>query len=137
MNAPVFVVGPSACRADVPALSEHLAAIVRDSPADVVICDVREITSPDASTIDVLARLQLMARRLGCGIHLYGAHPRLRGLLVLTGLSEVLPLLPDPPPEDAGDVAGSGGLVGVGREAEEREDALHVEERVDPGDLVT
>lgn len=124
MSAPVFVVGPSACRADVPVLSEHLAAIVRDSPADVVICDVRAITSPDASTIDVLARLQLMARRLGCGIRLYGAHPRLRDLLLLTGLSEVLPVL-------------SVELVEARREAEEREDALDVEERVDPGDLAT
>lgn len=126
MSAPVFVVGPSAGRADVPVLSEHLAAIVRDSPATVVICDVRGITSPDASTIDVLARLQLMARRLGCGISLYGAHPRLRDLLLLTGLSEALPLLP---------AEGSAELVEAGREAEEREDLLDVEERVDPGDL--
>ncbi|GAA4442078.1 STAS domain-containing protein [Phytohabitans houttuyneae] len=122
MSAPVFVVGPSACRADVPVLCEHLASIVRDSPADVVVCDVRQITSPDAGTIDVLARLQLMARRLGCGIRLYGVHPRLRDLLLLTGLSEVLPVL-------------SVELVEAGREAEEREDALDVQERVDPGDL--
>jgi anti-anti-sigma regulatory factor len=124
VNAPVFVVGPSACRADVPTLSEHLAAIVRDSPADIVICDVTGITRPDASTIDVLARLQLAARRQGCGMRLYGVHPRLRDLLLLTGLSDVLPVL-------------SVELVEVGREAEEREDALHVQERVDPGDLVT
>ncbi len=128
MSPHVFVVGPSASRADVPVLSEHLAAIVRDTPADVVICDVREITSPDAATIDVLARLQLMARRLGCGIRLYGAHPRLRDLLLLTGLSEALPLLPDP---------GSVEVVEVGREAEEGEDPIHVQERVDPGDLVS
>lgn len=123
MNAPVFVVGPSACRADVPVLSEHLAALVRDTPADVVICDVRAITRPDASTIDVLARLQLTARRLGCGIRLFGAHPRLRDLLMLTGLSEVLPVL-------------SVELVEAGREPEEREDPVDVQERVDPGDLV-
>jgi anti-anti-sigma regulatory factor len=110
VNAPVFVVGPAACRADVPELSAHLAAIVRDSPMDVVICDVRGITSPDANTLDVLARLQLMAHRLGCGIRLYGAQPRLRDLLLLTGLSEVLPELE------------------VGREAEEREDPLDVQE---------
>lgn len=110
MNAPVFVVGPTACRADVPVLSAHLAAIVRDAPADVVICDVRGITSPDARTIDVLARLQLMARRLGCGIRLYGVQPRLRDLLVLTGLSEVLP------------------ESEVRWEAEEREDPVDVQE---------
>jgi anti-anti-sigma regulatory factor len=91
-------------------LSEHLAAIVRDSPVGVVICDVRGITSPDASTIDVLARLQLTARRLGCGIRLYGVRPRLRDLLLITGLSEVLP------------------ESEVGWEAEEREDPLDVQE---------
>ncbi|MGN9909398.1 STAS domain-containing protein [Phytohabitans sp. LJ34] len=125
MSAPVFVVGPSARRADVPVLSEHLAAIVRDSPADVVICDVRAITSPDAHTIDVLARLQLMARRLGCGIRLYGAHPRLRDLLLLTGLSDALPLV------------GSAEVVEPAGEPEEREDRLDVEERVDPRDLAS
>jgi anti-anti-sigma regulatory factor len=124
VNAPVFVVGPSACRADVPVLAERLAAIVRDTPADVVICDVRAIVRPDAGTIDVLARLRLTARRLGCDMRLYGVHPRLRDLLLLTGLSEVLPVL-------------SVELVEVGREPEEREDALDVQERVDPGDLVS
>ena len=128
MNAPVFVVGQAACRADVPVLSEHLAAIVRDSPAGVVICDVRGITSPDASTIDVLARLQLTARRLGCGIRLYGVRPRLRDLLLLTGLSEALPLLPAP---------GSVEVLEAGREAEQGKDPIHIQERVDPGDLVS
>jgi anti-anti-sigma regulatory factor len=122
VNAPVFVVAPSASRADLPALRAHLAAIVHDTSADVVLCDVRAISSPDASTIDLLARLQLAARRLGCRIRLYGAQPRLRDLLLLTGLSEVLPV-------------GSVELVQAGREAEEREDALDVQERVDPGDL--
>lgn len=139
MSAPVFVVSPAAGREDVPVLSEHLAAIVRDSPADIVICDVRGITAPNAGTIDVLARLQLMARRLGCDLRLYGAHPRLRGLLLLTGLSEVLPLLPDPPPDGqgpAGELAGRD-LVGVWRQAEEGEEPVDVEERVEPGDLAT
>ncbi|MFC0532790.1 STAS domain-containing protein [Phytohabitans kaempferiae] len=128
MRAPVLVVGQSAGRADVPVLSQHLAAIARAAPAGVVICDVRTITSPDAGTIDVLARLQVAARRLGCGIRLYGAHPRLRELLLLTGLSEVLPLLADP---------GSVEAVEVVREAEEREDPVYVQEGVDPGDLVS
>ncbi|MDQ7910232.1 STAS domain-containing protein [Phytohabitans sp. ZYX-F-186] len=141
MDAPVFVMGPSAGRADVPALSARLAAIVRERPAQVVVCDVRAITDPDARTVDVLARLQLAARRLGCVIRLYGAHPRLRDLLQLTGLSEVLPLLPPPGDRSAGlsEVLplgdGSAGLVEVGREPEEREDPLDVQERVDRGDL--
>lgn len=138
VSEPVFVVGPSASRADLPRLSEHLAAIARDSVAEVVLCDVREITSPDVTTIHVLARLQLAARRLGRDIRLYGAQPRLCALLALTGLSEVLPVLPVPSVEvdrEAPVEMDREGSVEVRREAEEREDALDVEERVDPGDL--
>ncbi|GAA4696916.1 hypothetical protein Prum_063330 [Phytohabitans rumicis] len=109
--------GPGVGRADVPVLSERLVALLRDRPADVVICDVAAITAPDASTLEVLARLQLMARRHGCGIRLYGAGGRLRALLAITGLSEVLPLALD------GEW-----------QAEEREEPVDVEERVDPAD---
>jgi hypothetical protein len=38
-------------------------------------------------------RLQLAAQRLDCRIKLRGTHRRLRGLLMLTGLSDVLPVV--------------------------------------------
>lgn len=87
---------------------------------EVVPCDVRSVTNPDAATIDALARLQLGARRRGRRIGLLDASPELRELLALVGLSEVVP---------------GSGLEAVG-EAEEREPARGVEEEGDAGDPV-
>ena len=86
-----------------------------------VVCDVGAFTSPDASSIDGLARLQLAARRQGCQIEFRGARSELIGLLDLVGLREVLPM------------CGELGLEPP-REAEEREQARRVEEEADAGD---
>jgi hypothetical protein len=134
-------VGP----ADVPALCEQLAGLVRDGRPAMVVCDVSEIIEPDAGTLDALARLQLAARRLGCTLRLYRAGRRLRALLAFTGLDEVLPAHGGPadPAGVAGSagVAGPAGLAGVaglaveaGRQAEEGEDPVGVQEGADPPD---
>jgi ABC-type transporter Mla MlaB component len=120
-----WALGAGVGRADVPELCARLAALLRESRAAVVVYDVAAITEPDAGTVDLLARLQLTARRLGRGILVHRAHPRLRELLALTGLTEVLP----PPGDGGGSV-----LVEPGREAEQREQVLGVEERVEPRD---
>lgn len=104
-------------RTDAPALCATLAALLRESPAAVVVCDVGAITEPDIGTLDVLARLQLTAHRLSAGIRLSRAHARLRHLLQLTGLAAVLPLAAEP-----------------GRQVEQREQAGGVEEGVEPAD---
>src|SRR5215472_2777460 len=44
----------------------------------------------DLSMVDHLARLQLAARRAGCSLRLRGAPSRLRDLLDLAGLSEII-----------------------------------------------
>ncbi|WP_173161766.1 STAS domain-containing protein [Phytohabitans suffuscus] len=93
MDALVLVVGASVRPADVPLLADRLGALLRESgDAGEVLCDVAAITEPDGATLDALARLQLAAQRLDGRIKLRGAHRRLRGLLILTGLSEVLPV---------------------------------------------
>jgi len=56
----------------------------------VLRCDVSLITAPDECALDVLARLQLIARRLGATIHLHNAPPVLVDLIELTGLTDVL-----------------------------------------------
>jgi hypothetical protein len=73
-----------------------------------IVCDVSEL-APDAMSIDALARLQLGARRLGVEIRLRHASHELVDLLGLVGLREVLG-------------------VEAGREAEEREQRVGVEE---------
>jgi hypothetical protein len=45
---------------------------------------------PDLAVVDALARLQLVARRLGCSICLANPSPELIDLVELAGLSDVL-----------------------------------------------
>jgi ABC-type transporter Mla MlaB component len=120
-RAAVWRIGPAITRADIPGLCRQLAALLHRSGAAVVICQVGAITDPDAVTIEALARLQLVARRLGRRIWLSGASGRLRELLALTGLCDVLPLHEGLPLE-------------AGWQTEQREQAIGVEERVDPDD---
>jgi anti-anti-sigma regulatory factor len=93
-----------------------------DTGARSILVDVSAIADPDCGTVDDLARLQLAAGRLGQRVMLVGAPPKLIELVEMAGLSEVLPAVPR-----------SG--VEVGRESEEGEEALGVEEEGDPGDL--
>ena len=67
-------------------------------------------------TIDLLARAQLEARRLGFTIVLRDVPPDVRELIGLAGLDEVLPVEPR-------------------RQPEEREEPLGVEEERQLGDL--
>ena len=115
------VAGPVG-RGDIPRLCERLHTLLRKSEGGPVICDVAALGHPDAVTLDALARLQLTARRLGSRIWLRNAGPELRGLLALTGLADVLPLWP-----------GSG--LQVRGQAEEGEEPVGVEERIEPDDL--
>jgi hypothetical protein len=103
-------------RADVTAACERLHALARGGDLEVA-CDVGELAA-ELAAVDALARLSLVARRLGCPLKLRRASPELRDLVELCGLSDAL------------------GVVGRnGREPEQREETLDVEERVDPDDL--
>ena len=68
------------------ALLSHFGA-----DATSLVCDVSDLLDPDASTLDVLARLQLSAARLGGRILLRGTPKQLGELLLLAGLDEILP----------------------------------------------
>lgn len=111
-----WAIEPGIARADIPALCERLAGLLRDSGAPSVNCDLGSITKPDVVTVEALARLQLTARRLGRGIRFHRPPEALLGLVGLTGLGTVLGL----------DLQG---------QAEQREKPLGVEEIVDPDDL--
>jgi ABC-type transporter Mla MlaB component len=112
------VVGP-VTRDDVPALCQRLRVLADRSGADGVACDVRALVA-DIVGVEALARLQLTARRVGCGVRLRHPSRELEELLDLCGLGGVL--------------AGDGPLVGPIRQAEERKQAGRVEEGADPGD---
>jgi hypothetical protein len=103
---------------DVRPLCARVRRLQEASGAAVLICDVGAAAS-DCVTVDALARLQLTARRLDCRLQLRYASRELRALLDLTGLRGIVPA-----------EAASGVLA----DAEEREEALGVEERVHPDD---
>ncbi|MFG2566217.1 hypothetical protein ACGFR6_12340 [Streptomyces sp. NPDC048567] len=74
-----------------PFLADQLTALLTARPdAGVVACDVSALDRPCAADLDHLARLRLTARRGGRDFVLHGVGERLRLLLVLTGLAEVL-----------------------------------------------
>ena len=91
-NTVVMVVEGPLVSDDITLLCECLRQLLASSNAELVICDVRALTRPDAVTIDALARLQLTAQRLGSQVRLRHACGALQDLLALVGLSEVVPL---------------------------------------------
>lgn len=79
--------GPIA-RADLPGLCERVCALLTQSGAGVVLCDVTGV-DPDAVTVDALARLQLAAQRHGCEVRLRHGSDELLELVSFMGLEDV------------------------------------------------
>ena len=79
------------------------------TPKRTIVCDLGGLAQPDLASIDALARLQLMLRPQGLEVLLRGAPNELIELIALVGLTDVL-------------------RVESGREAEQREQGLGVEE---------
>lgn len=109
----------------------------------VLTCDLGALTAPDLAVVDALARLRLAAGRHGIGVVLLNTSGPLRDLLAFSGLAALLPGAADPLAPD--------GLLGVrpsearpaparlpgvqpGRQAEQREEHVRVEEVGEPGD---
>ncbi|WP_158715646.1 STAS domain-containing protein [Streptomyces sp. NRRL S-481] len=111
MTPPVLVLPGPVTRDEVRELSDDVRALLGAGRARVVVCDVGGLGPPGLATVDLLARLQLAARRAGGRIRLRDPDPALCALLDLVGLR-----------------------FEVEGQAEEREPALGVEEAVEPGD---
>ncbi|MEU9189989.1 STAS domain-containing protein [Streptomyces sp. NPDC048484] len=111
MTPAVLVLPGPVARDEVPGLCEDVRTRLKHSRADVVVCDVAGLGPPGLTTVDVLARLELAARRAGGRIRLRDPDPALRALLALVGL----------PFEVEG-------------QPEQWEPPLRVEEAVEPGD---
>ncbi len=75
----------------VASLCDRVGAALRGADVDLVTCDVRRLTGPDAGVLDALARLQLTARRAGSSIRLRSASAELCDLLELAGLRGAVP----------------------------------------------
>jgi hypothetical protein len=109
-----FAVAAPIARADVPALCRNVAALLEAAGADVALCDVASLPA-DAVAVDALARIQLAVRRMGCRLVLRHPADELCDLLAFVGLAAPLGIEP-------------------GRQAEEREQRVGVEEERELGD---
>ena len=89
------------------------------SYAEVLTCDVGGVDA-DLTTVDLLSRLALTARRAGGRLQLRRVSPELASLLHLVGLDEIL-------------MGANPAALERGGQAEQREE-LGVEERGDLGD---
>lgn len=90
-------------------------------PARVLVCDVGSLQDADEVAFEVLARLQLEARRHGLAVELRNASPNLLALIELFGLRDALPC-------ECSAVDG-GRQVDVHRQVEQREQLGIHEER--------
>lgn len=88
--AVVVVAGPLGFD-QVSTLCERVRAMLADNNADVVVCDVGSVAGPDLRTVDALARLALVAGRLGRPVKLRDPCPELLELLAFAGLAGVVP----------------------------------------------
>ncbi|WP_143074889.1 STAS domain-containing protein [Streptomyces mangrovisoli] len=107
----VLVLHGPAARDEAAGLGDAVQALLEVSGCRVVVCDVGGLGPPGLGVVDLLARLQLAARRGGGRIRLRGAGPPLLALLDLVGLR-----------------------IEVEGEAEQREPPLGVQEEVEPGE---
>ncbi|MFJ8107022.1 STAS domain-containing protein [Streptomyces sp. NPDC096132] len=108
---PVLALAGPVTREQVAGLADAVRALLETDGTGVVVCDVAGLGPPGLAAVDLLARLQLAARRAGGRIRLRAPDPALRALLRLVGLP-----------------------VEVEGEAEEREPPLGVEVEVEPGE---
>ncbi|MFG3330859.1 STAS domain-containing protein [Streptomyces tendae] len=107
----VLVLPGPVSRGEMPRFCDEVRALLESTRAGVVICDVGGLGPPGLAVVDLLARLELTARRAGGRIRLRDPDPALHALLDLVGLR-----------------------FETERQVEQREPPLGVEEAVEPGD---
>ena len=95
----VLAVGDGIAASTVSGLCSRLRSLIDESHADLVACDVGALHDCDLVAIDVLARLGLTARRMGCALEVWGASDTLVELIAFAGLQQILPTRE---PEDDG-----------------------------------
>ncbi|WP_282700883.1 STAS domain-containing protein [Streptomyces sp. CC219B] len=111
MTPAVLVLTGPVTRGEVTGWCDDLRELLESSGAGVVVCDVGGLGPPGLGTVDLLARLQLTARRSGARIRLREPDPALPALLDLIGLRFEMEGQP-----------------------EQREPPLGVEEEMEPGE---
>ncbi|MEG3631837.1 STAS domain-containing protein [Streptomyces poriticola] len=107
----VLVLPGPVSQEELPRLGDEVRALLETTGAEAVVCDVGGLGPPGLAVVDLLARLELAARRASGRIRLRDPDPALHALLDLVGLRFELE-----------------------RQPEQREPPLGVEEAVETGD---
>jgi hypothetical protein len=74
----------------VPVLGRWLALRLRDDQVERVVCNAGAVARPDLTTVDVLCRFRLIARRFRRPLTVREASPDLLRLLTLAGLRDLI-----------------------------------------------
>lgn len=119
-DAIVVVIDGPVERDGVAALCRRVGALVESCDARVVVCDVSAIGAPDLAAVDLVARVHLVARRLGAHAAVTRASPELVRLVAFAGLAGIVSLEPS--------------AIEPRGQPEHREHPRGVEEERDPGD---
>lgn len=101
MTPAVLVLPDALSPQELPRLCGEVRALLETTGASVVVCDVGGLGPPGLAVVELLARLELTARRAGGRIRLRDPGPALQALLGLTGLgfeTEGQPEQREPPP---------------------------------------
>ncbi len=77
---------------DAPGLCRDVSRQLEAGGVEAVVCDAESAARGSLGTIDLLARLALLARRAGCRLELEHNSPELDALVRFVGLEEALPL---------------------------------------------
>ena len=88
-RAPV-VVADALDDAGLERMCTRVRALLACPEVEVVTCDLGAADVADLRTVDALARLQLLAHRVGRRVRVQAAGPQLHGLFELTGLTEAV-----------------------------------------------
>ncbi|MGW0413760.1 STAS domain-containing protein [Streptomyces collinus] len=83
---PVLMLAGPVTRVEVPGWCDEVRSLLCGTGARVVVCDIGGLGPPGLGAVDLLARLELAARRAGGRIRLRDPDPALLGLLDLVGL---------------------------------------------------
>jgi ABC-type transporter Mla MlaB component len=106
-------------RADLAALGERVRVLVARDPPPLVEFDLAALSRADLDTVEVLARLQLTAKRGGSRIRICHPPEGLSDLLALLGLESCVAV-----------------RVEVVGQAEQREESGRIQEEGDPADPI-
>ncbi|MDF3298245.1 STAS domain-containing protein [Streptomyces tropicalis] len=82
----VLVLAGPAGRHEAAGLCDEVRGLLAATGAGLVVCDVGGLGPPGLGAVDLLARLELAARRAGGRIRLRDPDPALHALLALVGL---------------------------------------------------